>query len=124
MTDHARLSDPISSEVAVHAITKNLGLAEQIMLAANRLHPAEFDDTDLLDLVESQTGRRQQRNVIARARGRLEKLDDLVRVGIRQRQDRATVHFRLPRYTDTLDVLDEILERANDFDDAERQGNA
>jgi hypothetical protein len=95
-TPHARLSDPISSEVAVAAIARNTSLKDNIMLAAERLHPQWFDDTDLLELVEEQTGKRQQRNVIARSRGLMERDGLFVRMGMVHRGSRNTVHFCLP----------------------------
>lgn len=93
---HARRSDPASSHVAVVAIAADAKLADQIEYAAHRLHPTPFDDTDLLELIEEQTGRRQQRNVIARARGLMEQEGRVVRLGLRQRADRRTLHFTLP----------------------------
>lgn len=94
--DHARRSDPTSSHEAVHAIVHSDGLNGQVRVAARRLHPAPFDDWDLLELVEEQTQQRQQRNVIARARGRNEQAGELVRLGVRERADgRKTLHFRL-----------------------------
>jgi hypothetical protein len=93
---HARLTDPISSEIAVAAIAKNQSLKDHIITAAERMHPQWFDDTDLLTLVEEQSGRRQQRNVIARSRGLMEREGLFVRVGLVERSDRKTVHFALP----------------------------
>jgi hypothetical protein len=95
-TPHARLSDPISSEIAVGRIAKNTSLKDNIRYAAERLHPQWFDDTDLLELVEEQTGRRQQRNVIARSRGLMERDGEFIRMGLVARQGRQTVHFCLP----------------------------
>ena len=92
---HARITDPISSERAVAAIAVNDTLKEHILYAAKRLHPVYFDDTDLLELVEEQTERRQQRNVIARSRGLMERDGIFDRVGMIRRIDpnRETVHF-------------------------------
>lgn len=110
MSDHARMGDPTSSDVAVKAIVNNRGLQENVLLAAQSLHPALFDDTDLMMWVELHTQRRQQRNVIARARGRLERDGELVRYPVlvdRIDPVRKTVHFRLPRIEDTYpDPLD------------------
>jgi hypothetical protein len=97
---HARRSDPTSSHVAVAAIGADARLADHIRHAAQRLHPSLFDDTDLLELVEEQSGRRQQRNVIARSRGLMENDGQFVRVGMRNRGTRTTVHFRLPYNTE------------------------
>jgi len=96
MSDHARMGDPVSSDRAVKSIVADKTLAGRIMAAAGELHPVYFDDTDLLEWIESDTEQRQQRNVIARARGRLEANGLLVRVGMRQRSARETVHFTLP----------------------------
>lgn len=93
---HARRSDPSSSHIAVAAIAADAKLVEQIRHAARRLHPSLFDDTDLVQLVEDQTGRRQQRNVIARSRGLMEYAGEFVRVGVRKRDNRETMHYRLP----------------------------
>ena len=94
---HARLSDPISSERAVAAIAANDSLKNHIMYAAKRMYPVYFDDTDLLELVEEQTERRQQRNVIARSRGLMEREGLFERVGLIRRIDpnRETIHFCL-----------------------------
>ena len=97
MNDHARMSDPVSSDIAVKAIVANTRLADQIMAAARSFNPVAFDDTDLLFVVEEATGRRQQRNVIARARGRLEQLGELERIGLRDRGDRFTLHFTITK---------------------------
>lgn len=97
MPDHARMSDPVSSDIAVRAIVANTRLADQIMAAAQSFNPVAFDDTDLLFVIEEATGRRQQRNVIARARGRLEQLGELERIGRRDRGDRFTLHFTITR---------------------------
>lgn len=96
-TPHARLTDPLSSERAVAAIAANDTLKNHIIAAAERLYPVWFDDTDLLMLVEEQTGRRQQRNVIARSRGLMERDGMFERMGEIQRTDpnRKTVHFCL-----------------------------
>lgn len=102
---HARRSDPRSSHVAVAAIAADSKLSDHIEHAARRLHPALFDDTDLLELVEEQTGRRQQRNVIARARGLMEYEGAFVRVGERNRGDRSTVHFRLPHPGEQIEPI-------------------
>lgn len=94
---HARLTDPLSSERAVAAIAKDSRLKDHILHAAERLYPVWFDDTDLLELVEEQTGRRQQRNVIARSRGLMERDGVFERMGEIQRlhPNRRTVHFCL-----------------------------
>jgi len=106
-TPHARLSDPLSSERAVVAISKDMTLKDHIVAAAKALHPAWFDDTDLLIVIENVTGRRQQRNVIARSRGLMERDGMFERIGEVQRGDRKTVHFCLPGQRDTPLPFDE-----------------
>jgi hypothetical protein len=99
MHDHARMGDPVSSDRTVKSIVADKTLAGAIMRAATDMHPVPFDDTDLLFWIEHDTDRRQQRNVIARARGRLESDGLLVRVGMRVRTTgigRETMHFTLP----------------------------
>ena len=92
----ARTSDPSSSHIANAKIAADATLAQHIEHAARSLLPQWFDDTDLLVLVERQTGRRQQRNVIARSRGLMERDGKFERVGLVQRSDRKTIHFCLP----------------------------
>jgi len=97
-TAHARMGDPRSSEATVRSIAADRSLADLIVSAARCECPPEFDDGDLLEAIERMTGRRHQRNVIARARGLLEPGGNIVRVGPRERDDRkvATVHFTTP----------------------------
>lgn len=97
-TDHpplARTSDPESSHRANDSIAKDMTLRDHILQAAGRLMSVQecFDDTDLTEAVEDATLRRQQRNVIARSRGLMERDGLFVRVGIVDRGDRRTVHF-------------------------------
>lgn len=95
----ARHTDPSSSHRAVTAIVSDQSLAENIRAAAHRLTQLRpcFDDTDLLMEIEDALGRRQQRNVIARARGRMESDGVFVRVGEMTNSDGLdTVHFRFP----------------------------
>lgn len=84
---NARTTDPISSHFACAAIRKNTTLADYIIRGVVLLSTAASDsgrlpvtDDDLLDYVEQQTRKRQQRNVIARARGLLERDGFFVRV--------------------------------------------
>lgn len=88
MTDHARRSDPASSDRTVKSIVRDQTLAELIIRAAyfkeanSQLYryDAPFCDTWLWQWIEDFTGRRHQRNVIARARGRL--VDDGILEGV------------------------------------------
>lgn len=84
---NARTTDPISSHLACAAIRKNTTLADRIIQGVVVLSTAASDsgrlpvtDDDLLDYVEDITLKRQQRNVIARARGLLERDGFFVRV--------------------------------------------
>jgi len=93
-SDHARRSDPRSSDRTVTSIVKDPTLADLIVRAfAWRLantavlrvrKPSAACDTWLWQWIEDFTGRRHQRNVIARARGRL--VEDGVLVGIGERE--------------------------------------
>lgn len=106
MTTQARLSDPPSSHRAVAAIEANFTLQQNILNAATNLSACgltEFDDTMLLNVVEGALGRRHQRNVIARARGRMEREGKFLRVGERENADgRMTVHYCLPWKQESL----------------------
>ena len=91
----ARWTDPDQSHHAVRAI---LGRLQGPALDAARDLTDElgrFDDGDLTDRVSRYTMRPEQRNAVARARGRLERAGRLVRVGRLPRPDRvqATYHF-------------------------------
>lgn len=77
---NARSTDPISSHFACAAIRKNRILADYVIHGVVLLSTATSEsgrkpvtDDDLLDYVEQQTRKRQQRNVIARTRGLLER---------------------------------------------------
>lgn len=99
-TPTARRGDPPSSHRAVTAIAADQSLAANIAAAAHRINQCgqvAFDDTALLVEIEDALGRRQQRNVIARARGRMEADGMFVRVGERMNAEGLlTVHFRFP----------------------------
>lgn len=105
---HARMGDPRSSEDTVRSIDADTRLHDLIMWAAgqhgdctiqgDRTGQDErslFDDTDLLNRIEDWTGRRFQRNVIARARGRLERGGRIERFGPVERddRDRDNIHY-------------------------------
>lgn len=84
---NARSTDPISSHFAVAAIRTNKRLADYIIhgvvllsTTASESERLPVTDDDLLDYVEQQTRKRQQRNVIARARGLLEQDGFFVRI--------------------------------------------
>ena len=91
---HARRSDPTSSHVAVGTIAKWVSLNDAILTAARNCGEIPFDDTDLTVMVCALRGSPVQRNVVARARGLLERDGHLVRLGLKQRDDRRTLHFQ------------------------------
>ena len=101
---HARLTDPESSERAVVAISRDQSLKDNIVAAAHSLHPVWFDDTDLLTMIEAATGQRQQRNVIARSRGLMERDGVFERVGLVERSGRRTMHFCITGQRDAIEV--------------------
>ena len=91
---HARRSDPTSSHVVVDTIAKWTSLNNAILACAERCGEVPFDDTDMTVMVAERYGRPVQRNVVARARGLLEQEGLIERLGLRQREDRRTLHFR------------------------------
>jgi len=101
MTTHddgnARMGDPASSHRTVKSIVKDNSLAALILDYATRRAMAtchgEFNDTQLWQALEAQTGRRFQRNVLARARGRLVKDGLLVHVGPRTWMSEDLEHY-------------------------------
>lgn len=80
----ARTHDPLSSHMANKAIAENKTLAEWILIAVRDITfciGVQFaTDDDILEYIEKAIGKRQQRNVIARARGLLERDGRLMRV--------------------------------------------
>lgn len=93
---HARRSDPASSWLKVSELGKNLSLRRQVMLAALRSHPTPVNDDTLTYQVEQATGRRQQRNVVAKVRGTLETEGWFERLGLRRTSSgRELLHFKL-----------------------------
>ncbi|HRA86088.1 MAG TPA: hypothetical protein PLT40_17265 [Ilumatobacteraceae bacterium] len=106
MTDHARRSDPASSDRTVKSIVKDGALADLILKAMHHrvvywyLYETEPSDhavcdTYLWERLEARTGRRLQRNVIARARGRLVTDGLLVGVGARDYNGQELEHYVL-----------------------------
>lgn len=68
---HGRKTDPYTSDQALKAIARNGSLMSEIWWAANDASKKGwcFNDTWLTQRLEQYTGRRYQRNIIARARG-------------------------------------------------------
>lgn len=82
---HARKSDPVSSHLAVGAIGKDWSLRDLVVRAARELEAEGIEvwsDSELWLWVERLSGRRQQRNVVARARGLVERDGLFERVGL------------------------------------------
>lgn len=79
----ARTTDPISSHIANSAIRNNKTLASLILTTVERLYMQSQEpcnDDQICFVIEARTERRQQRNVIARSRGLLERDGLLERV--------------------------------------------
>lgn len=99
MTAHARKGDPIGSHLTIASICADVSLATLILWAVT-IHTDEGQpatDDDVIQLMEARTKRRFQRNVIARARVRLERENELVRVPpVIGRTGRPTVAYVLP----------------------------
>lgn len=101
---HARMSDPRSSHRAVAAIAKNGTLKQLIWEYATARYwedwgrtsiPGTFNDTQLWEHLEIRTGQRQQRNVIARARGLMEKDGLFLGIGERLWNGHALEHYTI-----------------------------
>jgi hypothetical protein len=100
---HARLSDPISSELTVASLGKDTSYKALVVWAARyaeRLEehngrPPHWNDTQLWEIIERHTSRRHQRNVISRTRGLLERDGWFENVGLFEYEGRPLVHFIL-----------------------------
>ena len=89
----ARMGDPTASQLTLDSISKDRPLREQIVQWAG-LRREPWCDTELWRGLEAATGRRMQRNVIARARGLIEADGLIVRVGEFRFEGRpGVVHF-------------------------------
>jgi hypothetical protein len=101
---HARRSDPLSSHDTVKSIAKD-GTMRGDLLDAARTFPGRFNDTELWERVEMRTGRRWQRNVVARTRDLMEHDGIFVRVGMASfRGGRELVDFELAEHLRTPSV--------------------
>jgi hypothetical protein len=94
---HARKTDPYTSDKAVKAIAKDGTLMYWIYLAAQawRDSGVPFNDTQLTMWVETGTGKRQQRNVIARSRGMLEDAGFFRQVGVLPYKGQLLMHYEI-----------------------------
>lgn len=98
----ARTSDPASSHAAVATISSWTSVQAAIEQAMREFHPIPCDDTDLTLAVSRIKGEPVQRNVVARARGKVERRGVIVRIGQRKRAEgRTTEHYRLWQDGDT-----------------------
>lgn len=89
----ARHGDSLASQLTLESIAKDLPLREQILQWASRQQGC-WCDTELWRGLEAVTRHRIQRNVIARARGRIEETGRIVRVGEYTFEGRpGVVHF-------------------------------
>ena len=101
--DHARMSDPVSSHHTVgSSATEEIKpgtYAWDILQELSAAFPWPLCDTCLWHRIEERTGKRLQRNVLARARGRLVRDRMVVEFGMdrcpREGVDR--LHFSVPR---------------------------
>jgi predicted ATPase len=100
---HARLSDPISSELTVASLGKDTSYKALVVAAARYIETARdvtghlrpWNDTQLWITIEAMTRRRHQRNVISRTRGLLERDGWFENVGLYDFDGRPLVHFIL-----------------------------
>jgi hypothetical protein len=96
---HARKGDPYTSDQALKAIAKDTTLMNGIWVYASEVrrqfgHPA-FNDTMLTAWLEWHTGRRQQRNVVARSRGLLVQAGLLREAGVQSYDGRELMHYEI-----------------------------
>lgn len=98
-TPHARRTDAISSHLALQALGRATSLKAHVITAALMLEdPIDVTcwcDTELTEKIEQITGKRQQRNVIARTRGLLEQDGWIEKVGLFDYDGRPHLHFAL-----------------------------
>lgn len=97
-TPHARRTDAISSHLALQALGRAQSLKTHVITAALILEDPFgtcWCDTELTEKIEAITGKRQQRNVIARTRGLLEQDGWIEKVGLFDYDGRPHLHFKL-----------------------------
>jgi hypothetical protein len=94
---HARGTDPVTSDRTVKSIARDGTLSWHIWTIAKayRVGGRPFNDTELTVMIEAATGQRQQRNVIARARGLMEDAGLLRQAGIFPFQGRDLMHYEI-----------------------------
>jgi hypothetical protein len=105
------MTDPPSSDRTVKSIVVDGFYAQLIMdyaeeqTASSPSGRAWFNDTEIWLALEARLGRRLQRNVIARARGRMVELALLVPVGAHDYDGTSLEHYALPARTPAQLVL-------------------
>lgn len=95
---HARRTDPVTSDRAVKAIARDGTLMALIWLHAQacRHDNVLMNDTELWEWIErATTPQRQQRNVIARARGLMEDAGLLRQAGVFNYNGRDLMHYEI-----------------------------
>lgn len=93
---HARRTDPYTSDQALKAIAKDGTLMSLIWKYANVYRSrGPFNDTQMAMWIEVATERRQQRNVIARARGLMEDAGLFRQVGVLDYHNRELMHYEI-----------------------------
>jgi hypothetical protein len=96
---HARVTDPISSELTVASLGRDVNYRKLVVKATSTMqtmHANYVCDDDVLACIEHITMRRHQRNVIARTRGLLEREGWIERGPMITRPDgRAVISYRL-----------------------------
>jgi hypothetical protein len=93
---HARWSDPSSSDFTVKSIAADVR-GRELVLAVAATFDQPWCDTELWERTEALTGRRHQRNVLARTRGLMEEDGLIQRVGQWTFRGRpGVVHFIVP----------------------------
>jgi hypothetical protein len=94
---HARRSDPVSSHLTLASLGKDTALKNRVLAAAFELEAnghSMWNDTQLTEKVERMTGKRQQRNIIARTRDLMTDDGWFEKVGMFDYDGRQLVHCR------------------------------
>ena len=95
---HARKTDPYTSDKALKAIAHDgtlMGWIWHLAVVYRDEYHQFFNDSILTWEIEDRSGKRQQRNVIARSRGLLEDAGMLRQVGVRRWWDQDLMHYEI-----------------------------
>lgn len=95
---HARRTDPYTSDQALKAIANDGTLMAYIWRFANHCATRDggpFNDSELTEYIEDASGKRQQRNIVARSRGMLEDAGLLRQAGVRVWEGRELMHYEI-----------------------------